>query len=119
MTNPTRMIAVLPTNDIHASIKFYELLGFKPKGSDVYDGYQVLIDGKGSELHLTVAPEDWLIPGKSPCGVYWYADNVDELAVVASKYALHPPRKTSWGTYEFALSDPDENLIRVGRILVD
>lgn len=115
MSNPTRMIAVLPTNNLEASVKFYELLGFRPKGDDVYADYQMLVDGKGAELHLTKAPEGWLIPNKSPCGVYFYVDNVDELALKVGASALHPPRETPWGTYEFAVSDPDENLVRVGQ----
>ncbi|MFK4824828.1 VOC family protein [Paenochrobactrum sp. BZR 588] len=119
MITPTRMIAVLPSNDLKASIQFYKLLGFKPKDDVVYDDYQMLIDGKGAELHLTKAPDGWLIPGKSPCGVYFYADNIDELAAQVGKHALHPPRQTPWGTYEFAASDPDENLVRIGRSSVD
>lgn len=115
MSSPTRMIAVLPSNNLQASVEFYALLGFRPKDDTTYQDYQMLIDGNGAELHLTTAPEGWLIPGKSPCGVYFYADNIDELASNVGKHALHPPCETPWGTYEFAASDPDENLVRVGR----
>ncbi|MGU3576433.1 VOC family protein [Brucellaceae bacterium C25G] len=118
MTKPNRMIAILPVNNLKASVAFYSLLGFRPKDDDIYDDYQMLIDGKGAELHLTKAPENWLIPGKSPCGVYFYVDNVDELANQIGKHALHAPRKTPWGTYEFAASDPDENLVRIGKSLL-
>lgn len=115
MFKSTRMIAVLPTNNLKTSVEFYGLLGLVPKDDEFYEEYQILIDGYGGELHLTRAPEGWLIPDKNPCGVYFYSENVDELAIKMGKYALHPPRKTQWGTYEFTASDPDENLVRVGR----
>ena len=65
MSNPTRMIAVLPTNNLEASVKFYELLGFRLKGEDAYADYQMLIDCKGAELHLTKAPDRLLLPNKN------------------------------------------------------
>ena len=57
------------------------------------------------------------MPGQNPFGLYLYTDRVDELAgrlhdaiLGAEKAPTHKP----WGMYEFALSDPDETLVRIG-----
>ena len=55
-----------------------------------------------------------LIPGQNPFGLYLYAENVDELAERMGDLVLHAPETKPWGMYEFALSDPDETLVRVG-----
>jgi len=39
---------------------------------------------------------------------------VDELAAAMGDTVLHQPEIKPWGMYEFALSDPDETLVRVG-----
>ncbi len=110
-----RVVAVIPCNDLVASEAFYDLLGFRrPEGSIDYGDYIMLADEGGAEIHLTMAAEDWLVPSKSPFGIYFYADNVDELAARFEGRLLHPPKRMPWGTYEFAVSDPDEHLVRVG-----
>lgn len=109
------VVAVVPCNDINASLAFYELLGFEPRGGDIYPDYAVLTNAGGAQLHLTVAPEGWLIPGKSPFGIYVYSNAVEELASRLAGRLLHPPKAQPWGMFEFAVSDPDENLVRVGR----
>jgi hypothetical protein len=73
--------------------------------------YRILTDGKGGELHLTDSVEDWLVPGRNPFGLYLYTEDVDALA------GKKGPEDKPWGTYEFALSDPDQTLVRVGRRL--
>lgn len=116
-----RLTAILPCNDLDASEQFYNRLGFSrpsearpPAGTP--DTYRMLSDGKGGEIHLTDAVEGWLVPGQNPFGLYLYAEDVDELAarfpgeVLAGGKAEDKP----WGMYEFALSDPDETLVRVG-----
>ncbi len=108
MSRSRMLTAILPCNDLDASEAFYARLGFTRQAS--YDGYRLLSDGRGAELHLNGAPEGWLVPSRNPFGVYLYADNVDELAARMEKRAEHKP----WGMYEFAVSDPDETLVRVG-----
>jgi hypothetical protein len=39
---------------------------------------------------------------------------VDELAAALGDLVLHTPEDKPWGMYEFALSDPDETLVRIG-----
>jgi len=102
------MTAILPCNDLDRSEAFYQQLGFVYREGE--EGYRMLNDGKGGEIHLQPAVEGWLIPGRNPFGLYLYAENVDELAARMGCQAEDKP----WGMYEFALSDPDETLVRVG-----
>jgi hypothetical protein len=39
---------------------------------------------------------------------------VDELAAAIGESVLYKPENKPWGMYEFAVSDPDETLVRVG-----
>lgn len=114
-----RLTAILPCNDLDASEAFYNRLGFfqDEASKDEHDGYRILSDGEGGHLHLTEAVEGWLIPGRNPFALYLYVEDVDTMAAVfrgeiieTEKCATHKP----WGMYEFALSDPDETLVRVG-----
>lgn len=111
----SRVVAVIPYNDLKATEAFYRLLGFKREpGAADYGDYFMLVESGGAEIHLTKAPLGSLTPGKSPFGVYFHANNVDELASRLQGRLLHPPKEQPWGMYEFAVSDPDENLVRVG-----
>jgi catechol 2,3-dioxygenase-like lactoylglutathione lyase family enzyme len=119
------MVAMLPCNDLDASESFYNRLGFSRVHRDGgplewEEDYRILTDGKGGELHLTRSVDDWLVPGRNPFGLYFYTDDVDALATefaqeLADKKA---PEEKPWGTYEFALADPDQTLVRVGRRLL-
>ena len=108
MTRTHSLTAILPSNDLDASEAFYARLGFSQRESD--DDYRMLSDGRGGELHLTAAVEGWLVPGRNPFGLYLYVEEVDELAARMGCRAEDTP----WGMYEFAVSDPDETLVRVG-----
>jgi len=118
------MVAILPCNDLDASEAFYNRLGFSRVRRDGpppewESNHRILTDGKGGELHLTDSVEDWLVPGRNPFGLYLYTEDVDALAAefaneLAGKKA---PEDKPWGTYELALSDPDQTLVRVGRRL--
>jgi hypothetical protein len=109
------LTAILPCNDLDASERFYNQLGFarpdsqRPAAGEP-DTYRILSNGKGGYLHLTDAVEGWLVPGKNPFGLYLYLEEVD---AVARKFQKSP-KDQPWGMYEFAMSDPDETLVRVG-----
>jgi len=109
------LTAILPCNDLDASERFYNQLGFarpdsqRPAAGEP-DTYRMLSNGKGGYLHLTDAVEGWLVPGKNPFGLYLYLEEVD---AVARKFQKSP-KDQPWGMYEFAMSDPDETLVRVG-----
>jgi hypothetical protein len=87
-------------------------MGFVRQGWD--DNYRILLDGKGGSIHLNRAVKGWVVPGRNPFGLYFYAENVDELAASLGDLVLHRPEKKPWGMYEFARSDPDDTLVRVG-----
>jgi len=116
------LTAILPCNDLDASEAFYNRLGFSRPDSErpgrgKEDSYRMLSDGKGGFLHLTDAVEGWLIRGRNPFGLYLYVEDVDGLAAAFADEILggvRGPEDKPWGMYEFALSDPDETLVRVG-----
>jgi len=114
-----RLTAILPCNDLDASEAFYNRLGFfqDAVSRDAHDGYRILADGEGGHLHLTEAVEGWLVKGRNPFALYLYIEDVDAMAAVFSDAIIEPEKRAShkpWGMYEFALSDPDDTLVRVG-----
>ncbi|MBS0297794.1 MAG: VOC family protein [Proteobacteria bacterium] len=120
---PTHALtAILPCNDLDASEAFYNRLGFSRPDAErpapgEEDSYRMLSDGRGGSLHLTDAVEGWLVPGRNPFGLYLYTEDVDGLAEAFADEMLggvKAPEDKPWGMYEFALSDPDETLVRVG-----
>ena len=111
-----RLTAILPCSDVRKSQVFYERLGFKVRAGDEH--YLMMEDGRGAELQLQPAVKDWLTPGRNPFGLYLYTDDVDELASHFPGKILGDagrPENRPWRMYEFALSDPDETLVRIGR----
>ncbi|WP_212733234.1 glyoxalase [Terriglobus roseus] len=115
MDRAHNLTAILPCNDVSRSRAFYERMGFQVWAGD--DHYLMMRDGKGGELHLQPACEDWLVPGRNPFGLYLYSEDVDTLAEnflgeILGK--IHGPEDKPWGMYEFSVSDPDETLVRIG-----
>ena len=80
------------------------------------DTYRLLSNGNGGYLHLTDAVEGWLVPGRNPFGLYPYLEDVDALAAEFRHEIIGntAPEDKPWGMYEFALSDPDQTLVRIG-----
>ena len=115
-----RLTAILPCNNLDTSEVFYNRLGFTrtdPNQRWEDDNYRILSDGKGGHLHLTRSVEDWLVPGRNPFGLYLYIEDVDALAARFPDEILgnrKTPEDKPWGMYEFALSDPDKTLVRIG-----
>jgi catechol 2,3-dioxygenase-like lactoylglutathione lyase family enzyme len=108
------IVAVVPCNDIEASTAFYMRLGLVVQSD--HGRYRILSDGTGWRIHLSAeSPEGWVVRGRNPNGLYLYLEDVDGLAarvadLTAGVGAEHKP----WGMYEFALSDPDGTLVRIG-----
>jgi hypothetical protein len=49
------------------------------------------------------AEDGWLLPGKNPCGLYLYAEDVDALtATVAPDVLGNGLEDKPWGIYEFS-----------------
>jgi catechol 2,3-dioxygenase-like lactoylglutathione lyase family enzyme len=109
------LVTILPCTDIDASAAFYARLGLAVVSD--HGRYRLLSDGRGWQLHLSAeAPSGWVVPGRNPNGLYLYTDAVDALAArLGDLVAIgHGPAHKPWGMYEFALSDPDETLVRIG-----
>src|SRR3546814_14627963 len=70
--------AILPCRDLDASTAFYERLGLKVVSD--HGSYRLLDDGAGWQLHLTnESPQEWLVPGQNPFGLYPYIEKVAEI----------------------------------------
>jgi hypothetical protein len=115
----TSLTPIVPCNDLDASEAFWNRLGFfqDPESKDEYGDYRMLHNGEGAWVHLTTAVEGWVVPGRNPFGVYLYTPDVDGVAARVRDDILSPskaPQDQEWGMYEFALSDPDGVLVRVG-----
>jgi catechol 2,3-dioxygenase-like lactoylglutathione lyase family enzyme len=111
------IVAILPCNDLDLSERFYRRLGFERIESSVsneFPNYRMLSNGFG-QLHLAATVQGWLIPGRNPFGLYFYMEDVEAWAKEFRDEILgNGPEEKPWGTYEFAVSDPDETLVRVG-----
>ena len=103
-------VAIVPCSDLNVSQAFYERLGFA--ATSVYDehGYRILHDPNGASVHLSGVERRWVDPKRNAHGIYYYAENVDALAAAFGCHAQTKP----WGLREFAVSDPDGTLVRVG-----
>lgn len=111
-----RVTAILPCNDLDRSQAFYERLGLTLESD--YGDYRILSDGKGWHLHLRREDMSALQAPHNPFGLYIYADDVDAVADRVRDRIIEPgtPHLKPWKTYEFAVSDPDGVLVRVGRV---
>jgi len=111
---PHCIVAIVPCNDIEASTAFYRRLGLSVRGD--HGSYRILGDDNGWLLHLSSqSPEGWVVPGRNPNGIYLYLEDVDGLAGRLSDLIIGDgPERKPWGMYEFALSDPDGTLVRIG-----
>ncbi|MEX3954950.1 hypothetical protein [Trinickia sp. EG282A] len=109
------LTAILPCNDLDRTEAFFVRLGFK-RENDCADDYRMLADGFGGQVHLNPAVTGWLVPGRNPFGLYFYREDVDELAALFRGEILGAgdPSDKPWGMYEFALNAPDDLLVRVG-----
>jgi hypothetical protein len=110
------LVAILPCNDLDASERFYNRLGFVRRVESGAPDHRILASSAGGHLHLTRAEEGWLVPGRNPFTLYLYLEDVDGLA--AAVRDLRPgrpaPQDKPWGMYEFGIADPDQTLVRVG-----
>ncbi|MFS0735899.1 VOC family protein [Sphingomonas sp. 1P06PA] len=103
-------VAILPATDLAASRAFYERLGFKVSAFYPHHGYCIMHDANGASLHLTAVTPGSVDPARNTHGVYLYSADVAALAEAMGVGAEPKP----WGLLEFAVSDPDGTLIRVG-----
>ena len=115
--------ADLPVADVAASIARYERLRFKgrlyggtePRVRPIY-GY---FERQGVHFHLALTAD--LDPHRNMCAVYFYVDDPDALfrdwSAASHEGRLEPPEDREWGMRKITYTDPDGNLLRIGRLL--
>ncbi|WP_332811234.1 VOC family protein [Sphingomonas sp.] len=106
-------VAIIPCLDLDESQAFYELLGFTVRSNYESHGYRILEHAEGAQLHLTRALTGWVKPEQNAHGLYLYTADVEALAKQFGRSAEVKP----WGLREFALSDPNGVLVRIGSFL--
>lgn len=114
-------IPILPSRSVNDTVTFYKRLGFEG-GAHAFDsGYAILRRGT-VELHFFTHRE--LVPAQSSAGCYIRVTDVDSFYRACVSCALPStgiPRMDvledkPWGLREFAIVDPDGNLIRIGQV---
>jgi hypothetical protein len=110
------LVTILPCNDLDASERFYNRLGFVRCVESGDPDYRILSNSAGGNLHLIRAEKGWLVPGRNPFGLYLYLEDVDGLAAALQdlRSGRRGPEDKPWGMYEFAIPGPDETLVRIG-----
>ncbi len=115
-------IPTLPSRSLALTVAFYRRLGFEGGVHEFSDAYAILRRGS-VELHFFAHPA--LVPAESCAGCYIRVNDVD---LVHGAFAASPlpmrgiprmdaPETKPWGLREFALVDPDGNLLRIGQVL--
>jgi catechol 2,3-dioxygenase-like lactoylglutathione lyase family enzyme len=113
---------ILPARDLAATLAFYERLGFEALGAR-WEAYRYLIVRRGSiELHFWEHPE--VDPLTTDFSCYLFVRDADALHAEWDRVGvpsdrttgsrLMPPVDTDYGLREFALVDPNGNLLRIG-----
>jgi catechol 2,3-dioxygenase-like lactoylglutathione lyase family enzyme len=110
---------ILPSRDLEATAAFYERLGFEQDGLWPEE-YLIVVRGRVG-LHFFHHAD--LDPWSSIAGCYLYVRDADELWRELAALDLPAegiprlhgePEDTDYGAREFALVDPDGNLLRIG-----
>jgi catechol 2,3-dioxygenase-like lactoylglutathione lyase family enzyme len=108
----------MPMRNKSATKDFYvNKLGFRNVGSSDYDGY-LMVEKDSIEIHFFEFKE--LEPKENYAGVYIRTNNIEILykSLLDNKISIHPNGKLqtkAWGQKEFALLDPDNNLLTFGQ----
>ena len=110
---------ILPSRDLAATAEFYSGLGFAELGRWPKE-YLIVMRGEIG-LHFFFSPD--IDPWSSIAGCYLYAADADSLFAELSRLGLPAegiprlhgaPEDTDYGMREFAVVDPDGNLLRIG-----
>ena len=115
-------IPTLPCRSMQATTDFYLNLGFEG-GTHAFNRDYAIFHRGSIELHFFAHIE--LIPESSSAGCYIRVQDVDSLyqACLRSKLPnvgqprIDPLENKPWGLREFAVVDPDGNLLRIGQII--
>ncbi len=115
-------IPTLPCRSVSVTVEFYNRLGFEGGAHDFNSEYAILKRG-AIEIHFFTHNE--LVPAESSAGCYIRVLDVE--SVYRSICASQLPRTgiprmdtledNPWGLREFAVVNPDGNLLRIGQII--
>ena len=115
-------IPILPAQNLAETREFYERLGFETPGwwPNEFGGYAILRRGDLA-MHFFRFPE--LSPLENYAQCYWRVEDVDALYRQVQTAGVPDsglPRLDAvedkpWGMREFAIIDPNGNLVRVGQ----
>ena len=114
----TTIVPKLPMRDKSLTRAFYlTQLGFEDIGSADYDGY-LLVKKDNAEIHFFEFKE--IESKENYSGIYIRTNNIDNLyqTMLDNKVDIHPNGALEikpWGQKEFALLDPDNNLLTFGQ----
>ncbi len=109
--------AIVPVRELARAVAFYQRLGFVVEPYE--GGGYAFVSRDGVQLHLREAADE-LEQGGNPCGVYLYVTDADEVYEEwrgTGVEMLGEPENKAWRMREFAVSDPDGTLLRVGHRL--
>lgn len=118
----TSVCPIFPSQNFTITAEFYSALGFINVAQYDAEGYLIL-ERDHVELHFFKAQS--VDPSKSDHGAFVRVTDANELSLHYQTLSLPSdgiPRVTiaedkPWGICEFAIVDPDGNLLRVGHIL--
>ena len=108
----------LPMRNKASTLAYYvDQLGFTVFGSADHNGY-LMLERDGLQIHFFEHKD--LDPKENYGQVYFRTDAIEELyrSLVDRGVAIHPHGALStkpWGQKEFALLDPDHNLLTFGQ----
>lgn len=108
----------LPMRDKNVTRNYYiGILGFQELGSADFDGY-LMLQKDSIQIHFFLFKE--LNPKENYGQVYIRTNDIDKLyqSLLNNKTSIHPNghlQVKSWGQKEFALLDPDNNLLTFGQ----
>lgn len=115
-------IPILPCRSVGAATEFYRRLGFEG-GAHEYDSSYAIFTRGPIELHFFTHAT--LVPADSWAGCYIRVGDVQRLYEDCLKSGLpdtgtprmHRLEDKPWGLREFAIIDPDGNLLRIGQVI--
>jgi catechol 2,3-dioxygenase-like lactoylglutathione lyase family enzyme len=115
-------IPILPCRSVSATAEFYRRLGFEGGAHEFSQEYAIFKRGD-IELHFFTHAE--LDPAQSWAGCYIRVGDVQSLYETSLASGLPDsgtPRifrleDKPWGLREFAVVDPDGNLLRIGQVI--
>ena len=117
-------IPILPSRAVGATVAFYKRLGFDG-GAHEFDANYAIVRRGAVELHFFTHKE--LVPAESSAGCYIRVTDVESFYRECSICQLPSkgiPRMEiledkPWGLREFAIVDPDGNLLRIGQVIAE